>query len=145
MEKPEKKRFSGPELFKKMTDVADDVVLWKEKITQESMAAEIGCGRHWFRRHEERYDQETGDPDVKGLTPSEFLELLEERRRSNTGNWTATEIALQNAHMVNVQKDASIKGLEEEAAALRRQLHLVAMNCQRLGVSESELFKKPTL
>lgn len=143
MKESEKKRFSGPELFKRMTEVVDKVVDGKEVITQESMAFEIGCGRHWFRRHTKRYDVETGNPDAKGMTPLEFLDLLEERRRANTGNWNATEIALQNAHMVVERNEASIKGLEEEADVLRRKIHLVAMNCQRLGVSEVEIFKEP--
>lgn len=137
-----KPRLNSRQLVKMMITQLSLHLTSEKRFTQEYAANLIGCHRHWIRKHQERYNIDTGEPDQNGLTPQEILDLFE-RERTKEKVHSPLEIALQNADaMVNRQK-LTIKALEEQLEAQRKLLHLISLNKDRLGISDQELFREP--
>jgi hypothetical protein len=137
-----KRRQTSLELVKELLRVLPTMTSSDDRITQDRVAAAIGCHRHWFRRHQNRYSTETGLPDPKGLTPNEMiLEFEDERARERPGS--AIEVALQNADATVRRLRQEITLLEAQLEHYRKQLHLISTNRHRLNISADELFREP--
>jgi hypothetical protein len=137
-----KRRLTSLELVKEMLRVLPSMAGLEEQITQERAATAIGCHRHWFRRHNQRYNLETGQPDAGGLTPTEII-LAFENERARERPSSAVEVALQNADAAVIRLRQENASLAEQLEHYRRQFHLISINRHRLNISADELFRKP--